>query len=202
MHTLWSPSICIFSCDSTQSFLWFRGGFTQVNNPINVLLLQRHSVPFTLSNTQVPGRKFLPTASLHNQFMTCNPFWEENYLSWREMNSFWQYPCPVQINGSCVSLSALGKDLRPSGMIWKKWWLHYFLTLASKCRKLKVISLGLTLVEFTLLKKWGKSMFGRWFIEEVIFTSCSIYLAPTSTIAFPKYVRVLKFSLIFLFFFF
>lgn len=114
VHALWSPSICIFSCGSTQAFLWFKRGLTQVNHPGNVLLLQRHSVPFTLSNTHVPGTKFLPTTSLHNQFMTCNPLWDKNYLSWREMNSFWRYPCPAQIN---VSLSALGKYLRPSGMV-------------------------------------------------------------------------------------
>lgn len=79
--------------------------------------------------------------------------------------------------------------------------MSYFLILASKCRKQKVTCLGLTLMEFTLLKKWCENAWQMFFFEEVIFTSCSVYSTSTSTVPSPKYASVFNVSLIYLFFF-
>ena len=168
-------------CTPHNSFLWFRRGLTQCSTQEMFSSCRDIQFPVHSVTHKYPGTKFFPTASLHNQCMPRIPLWDENYLRRREMNSFWQYPHSVQVKGSCTSLGAFGKDLRPSGMVWKKWCLPYFLILVSKHRKLKVNSFGLTLQEFTLLKKWGDSMFCRSFYEEVIFASHSIDIACTTT---------------------
>lgn len=47
--------------------------------------------------------------------------------------------------------------------------MSYFLILASKCRKQKVTSLGLTLMEFTLLKKWCDNAWQIFFWRSYIY---------------------------------
>lgn len=168
---LWSPSICIFSCGSTQSFLWFRGGLTQVNHPGNVLLLQRLSVPFTLNNTQVPGTKFLPTISLHNPVHNLQPSLGQKLFELKGYKLFLAISMPFPDQWQLCVFECFRKGFKAAWYNLKEIIIiiSYFLILASQCRKQKVTALGLTLVEFTLLKKCCESMSGRCFLLKKLY---------------------------------
>lgn len=166
MHALWSPPICIFSCGSTQYFLWFGGDWLKWITQEMFSSCRDFQFPLRSTTHKYQQQNFSPqlpciTSSWPATLFGTKIIWVEG--KWTLSGNI------CVLSRSMVSVGLFECFRKEFKVVWYglKEVMSYFLILASKCRKQKVTCLGLTLMEFTLLKKWCENAWQMFFLKKL-----------------------------------